>query len=486
MSLLLQNQVAAVIKKYDLFSKNDNLLLGVSGGADSVSLLSLIFNINRTNNICSEISIAHLNHLLRGKESEEDEQFVRGLAKRFNLPIVVERKDIKEIARMRKLSLEEAARDERYKFLEAVSKKIGASVVVTGHTADDNAETILHRIIRGAGILGLSGMRPKRRLNTLSMVNLVRPLLFSWRRDIIVYLKKMNLSYRYDSSNLKKDKFRNRVRMELIPLLEKGYNAAVKESLIKLGEVAMQNYDFLKSQGESLFEKVFLNGKEPDRAFKEVTLYIPNLKKVPTVLQQIIIREAIVRLGIPLKKFGYRQYNDILELIKCEKAAINKSVKGYLNVSIDDDKLHLFRRRYHTQKQPVLKDIKLLVPGETNLEGIRYKIKLEVREAREGFLEKFKQNKTRYDEAVDLEELSMPLAVRTRKDGDRFWPLGSRGITKLKDFFINNKIPRSARNTIPIVTMNNQPIWVVGYRLDNRIRITERTKKMLIMKAERY
>ncbi len=482
----LQKQVAEVIKKYALFSTKDRILLGISGGADSVSLLSLIFNINRADNIYSELSIAHLNHLLRGAESEQDEQFVKNLAKRFNLSIVVERKDIKEIAQKRKLSLEETARDERYKFLETAAKKVDANVIVVGHTADDNAETILHRIIRGAGILGLNGMRPKRQLNSLSMMTLVRPLLFSWREDIITYLKEMSLSYRCDSTNLEQDKFRNRVRMEIIPLLEKGYNAGVKESLIRLGEVATQNYDFLKSQAEGLFEKIFLNGEGVGTSFKEVILDIPSLKKAPTVLQQIIIREAIVRLGIPLKAFGYKQYKDILGLIGSEKTSINKSVKDYLNVSIEDNKLHLFCGGYHAQEKRILEEeVKLQVPGETKLEGLRYKIKMEAREIKTGFLEKFKQNKTKYDEAVDFDELSMPLTVRMRREGDRFWPLGSLGIKKLKDFFINNKIPRMERNTIPIVAMNDQPIWVVGYRLDNRIKITERTKKMLIMKFER-
>jgi tRNA(Ile)-lysidine synthase len=480
----LQKQVAEVIKKYDFFNTNDRILLGISGGPDSVSLLSLIFNINRTSNSNFELSIAHLNHLIRGNESEQDEQFVRSLAKRFDLPIVVERKNIKKIAQKRKLSLEEAARNERYKFLEGAAKKVGANVIAVGHTADDNAETILHRIIRGAGILGINGMRPKRRLNPLSIVSLVRPLLFSWREDIIVYLKEMNLTYRSDSTNLEKDKFRNRIRMELIPLLEKDYNTGVKESLIRLGEVATQNYDFLKSQGESLFKKLLLNGEGTRKTIKEVTLDIPRLKKAPTILQQIIIREAMVRLGISLRKFGYKRYKDILDMIQSEKT--NKSVKDYLNVSINDDKLRLFSEGHHAQEKPVLKEVELQVPGETTLGGAGYKIKLEIHAIKNGFLEKFKQNKTKHDEAVDFDEIRMPLTVRTRRNGDRFWPLGSPGIKKLKDFFINNKISRMERNTIPIVTMDDQPIWVVGYRLDNRIKITERTKKMLIMKFERY
>lgn len=482
----LQKQIVNVVRDYGLVSTNDRLLLGVSGGPDSVALLSLIFNMNRAENVCSELFVAHLNHLLRGMESEQDEQFVRDLSKSFNLSIIVEKKDIKEVAYRHKLSLEEAARKERYKFLGRVAQKVGANIVAVGHTADDNAETILHRIIRGAGILGLNGMRPKRKLAPFSTVVLVRPLLFSWRKDIITYLNEKDISFKVDSTNLEQDKFRNRVRKELIPLLEKNYNARVKKSLFKLGEIATQNYDFLKSQADDLFVKILLNNEdETNKDFKEIILDIPGLKKIPVILQQIIIREAVVRLGIPLKKLGYKHYKSILDLIKLEKRLISKDVKGYLNVRIDDDKLRLSNRKYRVEKKPVLEEVELRIPGERKYDELKYSFKMEVREMKNGFLEEFKSSKTMYDEAVDLNKITIPLTVRARRQGDKFWPLGSRGIKKLKDFFIDNKVPRLERNTIPIVTMNGQPIWIVGSRIDDRVRITKETKKLLIMRAER-
>ena len=199
--LQLQKQVTAVIKEYTLFRATDTVLLGVSGGPDSVALLSLIFDANRVNPACSDIFIAHLNHLIRNKESEEDERFVNNLAKKFKLSIISERRDIKEIAREHKMSLEEAAREERYKFFESAAKRVGANVIAVGHNADDNAETILHRIIRGTGIVGLGGMRPKRKLTPFSSINLVRPLLFTWRKDIIAYLKEKNLSFQRKQNN---------------------------------------------------------------------------------------------------------------------------------------------------------------------------------------------------------------------------------------------------------------------------------------------
>lgn len=485
--LQLQKQVAAVIKEYNLFRANDTILLGVSGGPDSVALLSLIFDANRVNPACSDIFIAHLNHLIRDKESEEDEQFVNNLAKKFKLSIVSERRDIKEIARESKMSLEEAAREERYKFFESAAKKVGANVIVVGHNADDNAETILHRIIRGTGIAGVSGMRPKRKLTPFSAADLVRPLLFTWRKDIIVYLKEKHLSYRVDSTNFETNQFRNRIRAELIPLLEKDYNAGVKRSLIKLGETATQNYDFLKSQAKDLFEEVLLNieGKT-DEILNEIILDIHKIREVPQILQQVIIKEAVVRLNIPLKKLGYKNYKNILLILNYQKTPVNNVVKGYLNIKIEDGKLYLSKKKYYTENSPVLNETVIKIPGETKLVETKYIVKMDIREIENGFLEGFKRSRTKYDEAVDFDKVSVPLMIRTRRPGDKFWPLGSFGIQKVKDFFINNKIPLLERDTIPIVTMNGQPIWIVGFRIDDRIRITKETRRLLIMNVAKY
>ncbi len=483
--LQLQKHVITVIKEYNLFRANDTVLLGVSGGPDSVALLSLILDANRVNPAYSDIFVVHLNHLIREKESEEDEKFVINLAKRFKLSIVSERRDIKEITRERKISLEEAAREERYKFFASTAKRVGANVIAVGHNADDNAETILHKIIRGTGIVGLGGMKPKRKLTPFSSINLVRPLLFTWSRDIIAYLKEKDLSYRVDSTNYKTDQFRNRIRAELIPLLEKNYNVGVKRSLIKLGETASQNCDFLEAQAKDLFEEVLLNieGKT-DEILCEIVLDIHKLKEVPQILQQIIIKEAITRLNIPLKKLSYKNYKNILCILNYQKTPVNNVVKGYLNIKIEDGKLYLSKKRYYAEAHPTLKETVIKIPGETKLVQMKYTVKMEIRERKNGFLEEFKRSKTKYDEAVDFDKISIPLMIRTRRPGDKFWPLGSPGIQKVKDFFINNKFPMLERDTVPIVTMNGQPIWIVGFRIDDRIKITKETRKLLIMMFE--
>jgi tRNA(Ile)-lysidine synthase len=479
--LQLRKQVAGVIREHNLFRANDRILIGVSGGPDSVALLSLIYNTSRTNPPYSEIFIAHLNHSIRGRESDEDEQFVTTLAEKYGVPLITEKRDIVEIARERKISLEEAARDERYKFFENAAEKAGANVIAVGHNADDNAETVLHRIIRGTGITGVSGIRPKRKLTPVSTVTLVRPLLFTWRKDIIAYLKEEDLSYRIDSTNIEKDKLRNRIRLELIPHLEENYNAKIKKSLATLGETALQNSDYLEEKTKALFEDVLVNRETP---IETITLDINKLKGSPQILQQMIIKEAIVRLDIPLKKLSNRNYKDILNTLNSKKPLANNIVKEYLNVRREGNELHLSKNKYCAEESPVFGETEIDAPGVTELVGMNCRVKTEIREIKNGFLEEFKQNKTNYEEAIDYDKVSMPLTVRTRKAGDRFQPLGSRGTKKIKDFFIDNKVPVIERDTVPIVTMNGEPIWIVGFRIDDRIRISEETTNLLVVKFE--
>ncbi len=486
--LQLRKQVADVIREYNLFNANDRILIGVSGGPDSVALLDLIYNANQPNPSYSEILVVHLNHSIRGTESDEDEQFVTALAEKYEVPLITEKRDIKEIARERKISLEEAARDERYKLFESVAEKVDANVIAVGHNADDNAETILHRIIRGTGIAGVSGIRPKRKLTPISRISLVRPLLYTWRKDIIAYLKEEDLTYRVDSTNIEKDKLRNRIRMELIPHLEENYNAKIKKSLVTLGETAVQNCDYLEAKAKVLFEDVLMNKEaktEASASADNIVLDIHKLRESPRILQQMIIKEAIIRLDIPVKKLSYKNYKDILITLNSGKTAVNNIVKKYLNVRREGNELHLSKNRYCAEESPVLSETEIKVPGETELVDMNCRVKTEIREIKYGFLEEFKRNKTNDEESVDFDKISMPLMVRTRRPGDRFWPLGSQGVKKIKDFFIDNKVPVMERDTVPIVTMNGQPIWIVGFRIDDRIRVSEETTNLLMMTLEK-
>ncbi|MCP5003811.1 MAG: tRNA lysidine(34) synthetase TilS, partial [Planctomycetes bacterium] len=438
--LIIQKKVSDMIKNFSLFKKHEAILIAISGGPDSVALLNLLIQVNQIKNIYSKLYLAHLNHLLRGEESERDEHFVREIAKNLNIPIIVEQRDIRKCARISKLSLEEAAREERYDFLGAAARHFDTQIIVTGHTADDDAETILHRIIRGTGIIGLGGMRPKRRLFPSSEVVLVRPLLSIWKTDIITYLKQVNIPYRTDLTNLGTDTFRSRCRVELIPLLEKNYNVKVKQSLKKLGEISTRNYDYLESEADLLFERILLHKTvDSNREIGSVTFDITPLRKVPEILQQIIIKKALTEMGVPLKKFGHKQYECLLDMLKQKCKSTRRRINNYITVVTETNTLHLIKENSHEELKPVQEELKLLVPGETILKELGYTIKTEIREIASGTLEKFELGRKKYEEIVDLESIRMPLTVRTKREGDRFVPLGSNGSKKLKDFFIDSK-----------------------------------------------
>jgi len=275
--------------------------------------------------------------------------------------------------------------------------------------------------------------------------------------------------------------------MELIPHLEENYNAKIKKSLVTLGETAIQNCDYLEAKANVLFEDVLMNKEvktEASACVDKIVLDIHKLRESPQILQQMIIKEAIVRLNIPLKKLSNRNYKDILNTLNSRKTVVNNVVKEYLNVRREGNELHLSKNRYCVEESPVLSDTEIKVPGETELVDMNCRVKTEIREIKNGFLEEFKQNKSNYEEAVDFDKVSLPLTVRTRRPGDRFWPLGSRGVKKIKDFFIDNKVSVMERDTVPIVTMNGQPVWLVGFRIDDRIRVSKETTNLLVMKFE--
>ncbi|MGR3309210.1 MAG: tRNA lysidine(34) synthetase TilS [Candidatus Brocadiales bacterium] len=481
----LKFQVTETIKKYELLKDGEAVVVGVSGGPDSVALLSLLLSIRSKMQLSNTIYIAHLNHKLRGKESDEDEAFVRSLAERFGIGIEVKSVDIKNLSSSGRYSIEEIARRERYAFFDSVAKKVGVSTIAVGHTADDNAETVLHRIIRGTGLFGLQGMRPKRQLFTGSSIRLIRPLIFSWREDIIKYLEQEGLPYRIDSSNLQVDYFRNKIRLELLPLLCQNYNKNIKEALCRLGEIAQQNQDFLNAK---LNDTLNLTLNSQLSTLNSIVLDASALANQPQILKQLVIRECLERLGVSLKGIGYKNYIAILRFLEDSPTGKTLQLSNELTVELKQGKLYLQAGKPASRqaRKPVSDCVEINFPGVTALPSFGFHVTAETFENKEGFLDNFKQQKTGYEEVFDLKKIKGPLYVRTRRAGDRFHPLGSKGTKKLKNFFIDEKAPYLMRDRIPIVVMsestsggNDQPIWIVGMRIDDRVKLTMDTRKVL-------
>ncbi len=466
------------LNKYHLIKPHDSVIVAVSGGPDSVALLKILHSINSAKNLHLSLFAAHLNHQLRGKFSEEDAQFVQKLSKDLSLPFVFKSVNVQKIADQTKRSIEETARRERYKFFMESARAYNASVVATGHTADDNAETLIHRIIRGTGIMGLGGIPIKRSLASGDKTQLVRPLLFTWRKDIIEYLGKEQVPYRTDATNYEPIYLRNKIRLELIPLLETQYNPNIKPLLIQLCQILSINNEYLTLEAEKILNDATVVGRED-----AYILRTHFLTKKPKILQFYIFREILTRMHIPLKDITYEHCTKMFDEIALAGKGRYFQLPGRLYLWHEHGTLHFTKEFLHKSYAP-LPEITVQIPGTTPL-GSLGKLISEIIDVQDFSLEAHKKAKSQDEEVFDLQGITMPISIRGRKNGDTISPLGTAGHKKLKNIFIDKKVPCKERDAIPIVVMNNQPIWVVGICMDNTVKITPHTKKVLKLTFQR-
>ncbi|MDI6732674.1 MAG: tRNA lysidine(34) synthetase TilS [Planctomycetota bacterium] len=315
-------RVYNTIKNLELFQPHQIIIIGVSGGPDSVALLSTLKEINRRYKMDWHIVLAHLNHQLRGKKSDKDEQFVRELAGQLGLSVYVTAKNILKLSKRQNQSIEETARSERYHYFERVANRFATLTarklkrrknisIAVAHNLDDNAETVLFRIIRGTGLKGLRGIVPKRELfrgeGGGSPFHLVRPLLFIPRQEILSYLKKEKISYRLDASNRSNKMLRNRIRHQLLPLLRK-YNPAILQHLVQLSETASVHYDYL--------DKI-VRLKMPS---KSLSLDLKTLKtEHPAIQIEIINRTLENNIKGATKEMTFNHFHALSKLINSNK-----------------------------------------------------------------------------------------------------------------------------------------------------------------------
>jgi tRNA(Ile)-lysidine synthase len=435
-----------------LLRRGDSIIVAVSGGVDSVTLLHLLSRLERKHGL--RLIVAHFNHQLRGKESERDEVFVKGLAGRYGYPFAVGRGDTAAFSRKRKISIQEAARELRYRFLAGVLKQHGASEIATAHNANDNAETILLNLCRGTGISGLSGI-PVRRPE----LHLIRPLLFATRPEIEAYAKLNGLKYRTDSSNRKLHYKRNIIRKKVLPLLAESLNPDVVGALNRASEILSRLEDMvLREANNKLIE--FTKKKTDDALLLDSSEF----KKLHPYMQETIVELAARSFtGIPLEATGVAS---VLSLLSSQTGA-------RIEVS---SKLTVYRNRQYlvfVSGSPEL-EFQREVKANRSYEfgAIRFSSDIVPRES-------VCWTHDRHTEYVDADKLNKRLFLRSWRQGDRFVPFGMEEPKKLSDFFIDEKIPRYKKGSIPVLESHGNIVWVCGVRLDDRYRITASTKRVL-------
>ena len=470
MSKFLQT-VEETIATYGMLNPKDSVVIGVSGGPDSVALLHALFLIAPRFSL--KLGVAHVNHCLRGNDSDKEAQLVEVLAKKHDLPFYTQKKDVRKYRIENKLSLEEAARRVRYAFLNNVADIVPYNKIAVGHHSDDNAELILMNLFRGSGAQGLSGIPPVREHR------IIRPLIKLNRSEIIDFLNQNKLEYVSDASNMDTTYFRNRVRHDLIPLLKNAYNPKISETLNRLSSIIRSEEEWLDDVVHPFFEKTVLDVQE-----NYIILSVTMLNQYHPALQRRIIRMTIEEIKGDLRRIRFVNINSVIGLLNKSSAYGKVDLPDCIRIQRDQDALcvsiekrmlrdmsekfdhsDLFTFEYQVEK-----------PDSVCIREIGATIKFtEMRMERVSDYRYAGQNVGFFDK----DSLSFPMVIRNFRPGDTFKPLGAGGSQKLKKFFIDKKVPRSERLKCPILLNRGKIIWVVGHRIDESVKVMPSTRNLL-------
>ena len=468
--LRLEAQVAGFVAKTQLFPREEAIVAGVSGGPDSVAMLLAVAAVNAHRQAHWRLHVAHLNHQLRGVESDEDAAFVRRLSEGLSLPFHLSTQNVAAFARTEKLGIEEAARRARYGFFRAIAHETGSRVVTIGHTSDDHVETVLHRIFRGTGVRGLAGIPEVREIDRAGPIFAVRPLLRVWRREVLEYLAHKGQSYRIDATNQDVTYRRNWVRHKLVPLLERQYGGQVGPAVARLADIAGELMDDVDARVHEAWDCVLTQiderGVELDRGL---------LASLSPALREPILRRACREMGLGERALGFAAWRRLMNF------ATSPETKGrlFLPGAYAERTADRIALRRHQQPAHVEWNVPLLAPGHVCLADVGLQIAAE--EGRPASLSDLAKARTASgrEEFIDADRIVPPLVVRRRRQGDAFHPLGAPGRRKLKRFLIDHKVAASLRDSIPLLVDQIGIVWVVGHRIDERVKITPATKRVL-------
>ena len=483
---VLHESIKKLILKKRLIEDGDLLIVAVSGGVDSLSLLYILNALREDGFLSFSLFVAHLNHGLRGESARKDAEFVCREAQKMGLPCRVAAVDCSAYARRRGLSLEDAARRLRYRFLQQLAKRTGASRIAVGHTREDQVETLLLNFLRGTGLAGLTGMKMKRKIGTEGLY-LIRPLLKTSREALEQYCREKGLSPRWDETNLETCFLRNKIRLELLPFLEKEYNPNLRQNMEHLAELLFFDHDFLQGVATRHFSRLLLK-EEDDR----LELDGQALLAEHEALQGRILRLAVNRLiGTTPREIGYNQIRAILNLMQKGSPHGRLHLPFGLEVARSYARLKIYLRKKTLSR--VLAPFRLTIPGEKALPGKNIflqaallplqKISWPPASRREAYLDYDKVLELLQGQTQTVAANTPPeLQVRARRAGDYFHPLGAPGKKKLKKYFIDQKIPWEERGQIPLVLAGEAIIWVAGKQLAHSCRVTEETERVLVLR----
>ena len=479
----LGRNVLGFIRNRDLLHDGDRAVLAFSGGPDSVALALILTALSAAGLLRLELSLAHLNHCLRGEEADREEAFCRRFAEERGLRIEVGREDVAARARLRRQSVEAAARAARYEFLGSVARSTGAGAVATAHQADDVGETVLLRILRGTGLRGLAAMPACRALDRAAggpRVRLVRPLLGVRKAELTAFLKGTGQTFCVDGSNVDLSYARNRVRHLLIPMLEREFPSFSVESLCALNESAAEAVRLLDEMLDDLWDRMCLG-----QAQTAVLLDRPMLAEAPAAIRKAAAERALKVLaeltGTEPPALNAGHYEKLSGLPHMGTGARVSLPRGF--AARCEHGLVLFFRGAPASALP---ERELPVPGQVSLPEAGVRLEAEVLPAGSVTSAEAAACAGPREAFLDLARAATPLCVRSRRPGDRFHPLGAPGPTRLKKFLIGRRVPLHERDLTPLVTdAGGTIIWVVGHRISEEHKLQAGSGRILHLRAHR-
>ncbi|PIV22107.1 MAG: tRNA lysidine(34) synthetase TilS [Deltaproteobacteria bacterium CG03_land_8_20_14_0_80_45_14] len=458
---MLFNQVKRTVDRYHLLEKGDRLIVGVSAGVDSMVLLHLLNTYREAFDL--SLIVAHVNHGLRPEESEKEAELVQKESERLGLPFEYGRFNVKEFQKLGGLSPQDAARRIRFHFFHDLLKKHYAQKIALGHNADDQVETVLLRLIRGSGLQGLKGILPIRE------GKVIRPLLEVWRGEIESFAIEKKISFLLDSSNLKHDYLRNRIRLALIPLMEREYQPNFREIILRTSSILREENDYVERGAEEAYQKIVREERDT------LSFKFSEYQSLHQAIQWRVLKKIFERIydwGMDMEEGGWSDVHKIYQ--KLHQSSPSFLLELPRGVWVEKRYDIVLLEKGGIKPFPPF-EVELIFPGRTFIEEIKKEVVIE-----EANLNQFKDCKeSPHLSLMDYESLQFPLKIRNFRPGDRFHPLGVKGTQKLKEFFIDHKVPRFERLKIPLLISGEMIAWIVGYRIDERVKVTEKTKKIL-------
>ena len=440
----LAERVRAYARKEGLWRPSDAVLAAISGGPDSMALLDVLSLIGGEWNL--KMVVGHVHHGLR-PEADADAEYVKETAARCNLRYLVRHVDVRERVAKTGESIEEAARELRYAALQEMAHEVGAQRIATGHTADDQAETVMMRILRGTGVAGLAGILPQRG-------PIIRPLLPIWRQEILAYLRERKVGFCTDLTNESLDMTRNRIRLELLPLLEREYAPRLRARLQNLAEIARQDGVLLEGMAEAEFTRL--------RHWLPDGLALPPALDLPHALRWRMWRQAIAEVRGGLEDISFEHLQDIENLPPGQEAHLPG-----VRVIHEANRL-VFIKGGKAALPVTIPELTLTVPGRLCYSPAGISITTEMSPAPFPIASG--------DAAVlDAAGVKGRLKMRSWQPGDRFRPLGAPGERKLQDIFVDAGVPRRLRSRVPVVLDEEGIIWLAGFRIADRVKMESTT-----------